>query len=104
MNRFKLSKLQDFVAESLQMQRGKNYLIDKSSKRLDTHEFKASKKLENEIEKETNKRLKNQKEKIQLQVNEYVSKTNITQKELKEEINKLRAELKENKATKTKEA
>lgn len=99
MNRFKLSKLQDFVAESLQMQRGKNYLIDKSSKRLDTHEFKASKKLENEIEKETNKRLKNQKEKIQLQVNEYVSKTNITQKELKEEINKLRAELKENKAT-----
>ena len=62
MNRFKLSKLQDFVAESLQMQRGKNYLIDKSSKRLDTHEFKASKKLENEIEKETNKRLKNQKD------------------------------------------
>lgn len=99
MNRFKLSKLQDFVAESLQMQRGKNYLIDKSSKRLDTHEFKASKKLENEIEKETSKRLKNQKDKIQLQVNEYVKKTNTTQKELKEEIAKLRAELKENGAT-----
>ena len=99
MNRFKLSKLQDFVAESLQMERGKNYLIDKSSKRLDTHEFKASKKLENEIEKETHKRLKNQKDKIQLQVNEYVKKSNTTQKELKEEIAKLRAELKENGAT-----
>ena len=44
MNKFKLSKLQDFVAESLQMERGNNYQIKKSAKRLDTHQLKASKK------------------------------------------------------------
>ena len=80
MNKFKLSKLQDFVAESLQMERGNNYQIKKSVKRLDTHEFKASKKRENEIinrEKEDKKKLKEDLEK------------------LKEENNLFRTELKE---------
>ena len=80
MNKFKLSKLQDFVAESLQMERGNNYQIKKSAKRLDTHQFKASKKRENEIinrEKEDKKKLKEDLEK------------------LKEENNLFRTELKE---------
>ena len=80
MNKFKLSKLQDFVAESLQMERGNNYQIKKSAKILDTHQFKASKKRENEIinrEKEDKKKLKEDLEK------------------LKEENNLFRTELKE---------
>lgn len=87
MNRFKLSKLQDFVAESLQMQRGKNYLIDKSSKRLDTHEFKQAKKIENNV-------LKSAKEHIKTKTIPLAKA-----KELQELINTLRAELKENGAT-----
>lgn len=87
MNRFKLSKLQDFVAESLQMQRGKNYLIDKSSKRLDTHEFKQAKKIENEVV---------------TKAKEYIKTKTVPlakAKELQEQIKTLRAELKENGAT-----
>lgn len=87
MNRFKLSKLQDFVAESLQMQRGKNYLIDKSSKRLDTHEFKQAKKIENNV-------LKSAKEHIKTKTIPLAKA-----KKLQELINTLRAELKENGAT-----
>lgn len=90
MNRFKLSKLQDFVAESLQMQRGKNYLIDKSSKRLDTHEFKQAKKIENNV-------IRSAKEYIKTIKKETVSLAKA--KELQEEIKQLRAELKENGAT-----
>ena len=90
MNRFKLSKLQDFVAESLQMQRGKNYLIDKSSKRLDTHEFKQAKKIENNV-------IRSAKEHIKTIKKETVSLAKA--KELQEEIKQLRAELKENGAT-----
>lgn len=52
MNRFVLSKLQDFTALNLNMERGKNYLVEKSSKRLDTHDFKMKKKEENKIVKE----------------------------------------------------
>jgi len=49
MNRYKLSRLQDFVAETLQMERGKKYKTEKSpKKRLDTHEFKKAKKIENQ--------------------------------------------------------
>lgn len=87
MNKFKLSKLQDFVAESLQMERGKNYRIEKSSKRLDTHEFKKAKKIENNV-------LKSAKEHIKTKT---VSLAKA--KELQEEIKQLRAELKENGAT-----
>lgn len=87
MNRFKLSKLQDFVAESLQMQRGKNYQIDKSSKRLDTHEFKQAKKIENNV-------IKSAKEHIKTKTIPLAKA-----KELQELINTLRAELKENGAT-----
>ena len=47
MNRFVLSNLQDFTAQTLDMKRGNNYQIKKSVKRLDTHEFKAEKKAEN---------------------------------------------------------
>ena len=49
MNRFVLSNLQDFTAQTLNMERGNNYQIKKSAKRLDTHEFKAEKKAENEV-------------------------------------------------------
>lgn len=87
MNKFKLSKLQDFVAESLQMERGKNYRIEKSSKRLDTHEFKKAKKIENNV-------LKSAKEHIKTK-----TVTLAKAKELQAEIKQLREELKENKAT-----
>ena len=60
MNRFVLSNLQDFTAQTLNMERGNNYQIKKSVKRLDTHEFKASKKEENEVK----KIVKNEKNKI----------------------------------------
>ena len=55
MNRFVLSNLQDFTAETLDMERGNNYQIKKSVKRLDTHQFKESKKKENELKKENKK-------------------------------------------------
>jgi hypothetical protein len=87
MNKFKLSKLQDFVAESLQMERGKNYRIEKSSKRLDTHEFKKAKKIENNV-------LKSAKEHIKTKT---VSLAKA--KELQAEIKQLREELKETGAT-----
>lgn len=90
MNKFKLSKLQDFVAESLQMERGKNYRIEKSSKRLDTHEFKKAKKIENNV-------IRSDKEHIKTIKKETVSLAKA--KELQAEIKQLREELKENKAT-----
>jgi hypothetical protein len=90
MNKFKLSKLQDFVAESLQMERGKNYRIEKSSKRLDTHEFKKAKKIENNV-------IRSAKEHIKTIKKETVSLAKA--KELQAEIKQLREELKENKAT-----
>lgn len=75
MNKFKLSKLQDFVAESLQMERGKNYRIEKSSKRLDTHEFKAQAKIINDLKKDL-----------------------VSEKELKQKIQELKKELQDEKA------
>jgi hypothetical protein len=92
MNKFKLSKLQDFVAESLQMERGKNYRIEKSSKRLDTHEFKKAKKIENNV-------IRSAKEHIKTVKKETV--TLAKAKELQAEIKQLREELKENKATRS---
>ena len=75
MNKFKLSKLQDFVAESLQMERGKNYRIEKSSKRLDTHEFKAQAKIINDLKKDL-----------------------VSEKDLKQKIQELKKELQDEKA------
>ena len=51
------------------MERGNNYQIKKSAKRLDTHEFKASKKEENEVK----KIVKNEKP-----MSNFSCKTNIT--------------------------
>jgi hypothetical protein len=98
MNRFVLSNLQDFTAQTLNMERGNNYQIKKSVKRLDTHEFKASKKEENEVK----KIVKNEKSKIVKKANEIIKDERTQKKELKNELetlkeenNKARAELKE---------
>lgn len=98
MNRFVLSNLQDFTAQTLNMERGNNYQIKKSAKRLDTHDFKAEKKRENEVI----KTVKTEKNKVIKKANEII-KDERTQKQklkedldiLKEENNKARAELKE---------
>ena len=99
MNRYVLSNLQDFTAQTLNMERGNNYLIKKSVKRLDTHEFKASKKQENEVK----KIVKNEKSKIVKKANEIINNEKEEKKrikaeleELKKENNLFRAELKEN--------
>jgi hypothetical protein len=98
MNRFVLSNLQDFTAQTLNMERGNNYQIKKSVKRLDTHQFKASKKEENEVK----KIVKNEKSKIVKKANEIIKDERTQKKELKNELetlkeenNKARAELKE---------
>ncbi len=98
MNRFVLSNLQDFTAQTLQMERGNNYQIKKSVKRLDTHEFKAEKKAENEII----KTVKTEKNKVIKKAKEIIADERTQKKQLQEELNKLkeennkaRAELKE---------
>lgn len=95
MNRFVLSKLQDFTAETLQMERGKNYLIDKSSKRLDTHDFKKSKKLENEVAKKTKKIVTIEKNKIVAKANEVIDKSKEIIKKEKTKAKELENILKE---------
>ena len=99
MNRFVLSNLQDFTAQTLDMERGNNYQVKKSAKRLDTHQFKASKKEENEVK----KIVKNEKSKIVKKANEIINNEKADKKKLKEELEELkkennlfRAELKEN--------
>ncbi len=87
MNRFVLSNLQDFTAQTLMMERGNNYQINKSAKRLDTHQFKESKKKENELKKE-NKKV--------FEIKEIELKYDI--KYLTEELKLAREELKEIKA------
>lgn len=98
MNRFVLSNLQDFTAQTLNMERGNNYQIKKSVKRLDTHEFKAEKKAENEVKKV----VKNEKNKIIKKAKEIIADERTQKEELKNELealkqenNKARAELKE---------
>ena len=98
MNRFVLSNLQDFTAQTLNMERGNNYQIKKSAKRLDTHEFKASKKEENEVI----KTVKKERKKVINKANEIIKDERTQKKELinelealKQENNKARAELKE---------
>lgn len=108
MNKFKLSKLQDFVAESLQMERGKNYRIEKSSKRLDTHEFKAQAKIINETKKES-KLLKTTYEQLlatkkdlsaaQSEVREYLKELGATREEFAK-LDQLNKDLKEQLKTK----
>lgn len=86
MNRFVLSNLQDFTAQTLDMERGNNYQIKKSVKRLDTHEFKASKKEENEVK----KIVKNEKSKIVKKANEIINSEREDKKKLKEELEELK--------------
>ena len=91
MNIVKLSKLQDFTAQSLGMERSlSNVIVNEkgkaqrkstsNKKRLDTHEFKEAKKIENETVKKTKSNTKEDLEK------------------LKSETKELREQLKENKA------
>jgi hypothetical protein len=98
MNRFVLSNLQDFTAQTLNMERGNNYQIKKSAKRLDTHDYKAEKKAENEVI----KTVKKEKNKVIKKANEIIKDERTQKKELKNELetlkeenNKARAELKE---------
>lgn len=98
MNRFVLSNLQDFTAQTLNMERGNNYQIKKSVKRLDTHEFKAEKKAENEVI----KTVKTEKNKVIKKANEIIKDERTQKKEIKHELealkqenNKARAEIKE---------
>lgn len=123
MNMYKLSQLQDFTAETLKMQRGNNNVevvkengvekvkrkTTRNKKRLDTHPYKASKKVENELKKILKKEIgKKVYEDIErankeiIQANENISKSNEDKKKLKEELaelkkanNQFRAELKE---------
>ena len=88
MNRFVLSNLQDFTAQTLDMERGNNYQIKKSVKRLDTHEFKASKKEENEVK----KIVKNEKSKIVKKANEIINSEREDKKKLKAELEELKKE------------
>lgn len=89
MNRYVLSNLQDFTAIALNMERGNNYQIKKSAKRLDTHEFKASKKRENEVK----KIVKKAKNKIIDEANETIIKQNEKIKKTKEEKKQLKSDL-----------
>lgn len=86
MNIVKLSKLQDFTAQSLGMERTLSNVIQNekgkfqrksttNKKRLDTHEFKEAKKIENETKKDL-----------------------VSEKELKKQIQELKKELQEEKA------
>lgn len=91
MNRFVLSNLQDFTAQALNMERGNNYQIKKSVKRLDTHEFKKLKKVENELKKISVL----QKNKIVEKANEIIEGGNETIRKQKEDKKKLKEELEE---------
>ena len=88
MNRFVLSNLQDFTAQTLNMERGNNYQIKKSAKRLDTHDYKAEKKAENEVKKV----VKNEKNKIVKKANEIINSEREDKKKLKEELEELKKE------------
>ena len=96
MNRFVLSKLQDFTALTLNMERGKSYLVEKSSKRLDTHEFKPSKKQENEVEKKTKKIVK-EANKIIDEANEAIDRNRTNAIKANEIIKDEKAKVKEEK-------
>ena len=90
MNRFVLSNLQDFTAQTLNMERGNNYQIKKSAKRLDTHEFKAEKKAVNEVI----KTVKKEKSKVIKKANEIIKDERTQKKELKNELETLKEETK----------
>ena len=92
MNRFVLSQLQDFTAQTLQMERGNLFTNSKSNKRLDTHEFKAEKKRENEVKKVVKKVVKKEKEKIIVKANEIIKDERTQKKILKAELEKLKEE------------
>lgn len=88
MNRYLLSNLQDFTAQTLEMERGNLFSNNKSNKRLDTHEFKAEKKRENEVKKV----VKKEKNKIITKANEIIKDERTQKKSLKEELEKLNEE------------
>ncbi len=91
MNRFVLSNLQDFTAQTLDMERGNNYQLKKSAKRLDTNEFKKQAKKANEVKKTITKEK---------------NTTRIIKEELellKKENSKFRTELKEKEGGATRE-
>lgn len=88
MNRFVLSQIQDFTAQTLEMERGNLFTNSKSNKRLDTHDFKKSKKEENEVK----KIIKNEKNKIVKKANEIIRNHKEDKKKLKEELEKLKEE------------
>lgn len=90
MNRFVLSNLQDFTAQTLNMERGNNYQIKKSAKRLDTHDYKAEKKAENEVKKV----VKNEKNKIVKKANEIINSEREDKKKLKEDLDFVKNEFK----------
>lgn len=135
MNIVRLSKLQDFTAEALNMERTPSNVIQnengkfqrkttKNKKRLDTHQFKESKKRENEVAiiakkaivKEANQIIEEAKQKIEKKnetirtQNETIKKQNEDKKKLKEELellkkanNLFREEIKTNEDLSTRE-
>ena len=113
MNIYKLSQLQDFTAETLKMERTpSNVIVNEkgevkrktttNKKRLDTHEFKASKKRENEVTiiakkeivKEANQIVEEAKQIIKKK-NETIRTQNETIIKQKEDKKKLKEELKQ---------
>ena len=110
MNIVRLSKLQDFTAEALNMERTPSNVIQNENgkfqrktttnkKRLDTHQFKESKKRENEVKiiakkaivKEANQIIEEAKQKIEKK-NETIKKQKEDKKKLKEELEELNKE------------
>ena len=97
MNIYKLSKLQDFVAQSLNMERGNNnVLVDedgkvkrkntKTTKRKDPKELKEEALIKNEL----NLKSKKEKNKLIKQANEIINNEREEKKKLKEELEELK--------------
>ena len=100
MNIYKLSKLQDFTAESLNMERTPSNVevvkengvekvkrkTTKNKKRLDTHEYKEQAKIINEF----NMASDNEKQKIIKKTNEIINNEKEDKKKLKEELEELK--------------
>ena len=114
MNIVRLSKLQDFTAQSLGMERTPSNVIQNENgkfqrktttnkKRLDTHEFKASKKRENEVTIIAKKEIVKEANQIIKKQKEDKKKLKEELEELKKENSKFREELKANEDLSTRE-
>ncbi len=104
MNMYKLSQLQDFTAEALNMERGNNNVevvkengvekvkrkTTKNKKRLDTNEYKEQAKIINDFNMASDR----EKRKIIKQANETIKKQNEDKKKLKEELDFVKNEFK----------